>query len=120
MMFLGQAASLRPSISTAKPTRLPWVTTPVPQAAGSGFSESSVVSLASEQPGSKSGPAPRENASTWPSPSSSTPLEHCGAAAGGAVVPPPLDGGVVVRPAAGGAGGGVVEVDAAAAGAPPS
>src|SRR6476659_8813416 len=52
MMFLGQAASLRPSISTAKPTRLPCVTTPLPHWAGSVFSESSDVSLSSAQPGS--------------------------------------------------------------------
>src|SRR3954447_14190335 len=97
VMALGHDASAVPSTSTAKPTRLPWVTTPSPHAAGMAFSEASVVSAASMHPGSKN-VAPAPSASTWPSPSSSMPLEHCDAA-GGAGVPPP-DG-----PPLGGAGG---------------
>src|SRR4051794_18439201 len=98
VMALGHDASAVPSTSTAKPTRLPWVTTPSPQAAGIAFSDASVVSAASVQPGSKN-VAPAPSASIWPSPSSSMPLEHCDAA-GGAGAPPP-DG----PPPLGGAGG---------------
>src|SRR4051812_37843522 len=75
---LGQSSLDTESKSTPKPRRVPWVKTPRPQARGVCFSESSEASLASAQPGSKNW-APLPRASTWPSPSSSLPLEHCGA-----------------------------------------
>src|SRR3954452_22733752 len=75
---LGQSSLDSESKSTPKPRRVPWVKTPDPQARGVCFSESSEASLASVQPGSKNW-APLPSASTWPSPSSSLPLEHWGA-----------------------------------------
>src|SRR3954452_9635924 len=77
-LCLGQPSVDSESKSTPKPRRVPWVKTPNPQERGVCFSESSEASLASVQPGSKNR-APLPSASTWPSPSSSLPLEHWGA-----------------------------------------